>query len=265
MRKGFVLIKVFMQKEINIMLGKNIVRKSLSFFTLIAVWSAFSMVALATPGDVMSDITVSGQVSVNGQPTTSNSTVASGSTIVTGPNSSATVNLGKNGRVEILSDSSLTLKFTDNSIVGMLMAGKVKVSNIAGVATSITTRNSTVIADSGQSNTFGVDVGCADEDRCTQTYVETTVGLVTLRNGTNDKQVAAGTDATFGNPSQTGCKPCLRPGTAAPVNTAGIGTGAIAGILAALAGAVGAAVLLGTGSETDTELGGGVVVVSPSR
>ena len=110
-----------------------------------------------------------------------------------------------------------------------------------------------------------MDVGCGNEDRCAQTYVETTTGLVTLRNGSTDKQVAAGTDATYGNPSQTGCKPCLRPGSAAPVATAGLGAGAIAAILLAAAGAVGASIFLGTNTETDTEVGGGAVVISPSR
>ncbi len=246
------------------MLGKNIIRKSVTLLTAIAVWSAFSMTAIAAQDNGMGEVTVTGQVSVNGQSVVSNSTLTSGSTISTSANSTATVNLGKNGRVELLPDSSLTLKFTENSIVGMLMAGKVRVSNIAGIATSVTTRNSTVIADSGQANIFGVDVGCADEDRCTQTFVETVSGLVTLRNGTTDKQVAAGTDATFGNPSQTGCKPCLRPGTAAPVATAGFGAGAIAAVLLAAAGAVGAAVFLGSDSG-ETELGGGAVVLSPSR
>lgn len=245
------------------MLCKNIIRKSLTLLTAIAVWSASSMVAFAAPGDVMGEITVNGPVTVNGQSVVSNATLTSGSTITTGANGSAVINLGKNGRVEVLSDSSLTLKFSDNSIVGMLMTGKVRVSNAAGVAATVTTRNSTVIADTGQANTFGVDVGCADEERCTQTYIETTTGLVTLRNGSNDKQVAAGTDASYGNPSQTGCKPCLRPGTAAPVATAGLGAGAIAAILLAAAGAVGAAVFLG--SENETEVGGGAVVISPSR
>ncbi|MCY7375003.1 MAG: hypothetical protein LH472_03410 [Pyrinomonadaceae bacterium] len=245
------------------MLGTKLIRKSLTLLTAVAVWSAFSMIALAAPGDVMGEITVTGQVSVNGQAVVSNSTLTSGSTIVTGANSSAIVSLGKNGRVEILSDSSATLRFTDNSIVGMLTAGKVRVSNAAGVGTTITTRNATIIADAGQANVFGVDVGCGDEDRCAQTYVETTSGLVTLRNGSTDKQVAAGTDTTFGNPSQTGCKPCLRPGSAAPVATAGLGAGAIAAILLAAAGAVGAAVFLG--SDNPTEVGGGAIIVSPSR
>ncbi len=247
------------------MLGAKLIRKYLTFLTAVAVWSAFSMVAFAAPGDVMGEITVTGQVSVNGQTVVSNSTLTSGSTIVTGANSSAIVNLGKNGRVEILSDSSATLRFTDNSIVGMLTAGKIRVSNAAGIGTTVTTRNSTVIADASQSNVFGVDVGCGDEDRCAQTYVETTTGLVTLRNGSTDKQVATGTNATFGNPSQTGCKPCLRPGSAAPVATAGLGAGAIAAILLAAAGAVGAAIFLGANTETETAVGGGAIIVSPSR
>lgn len=246
------------------MLGTKLIRKSITLLTAVAVWSAFSMIALAAPGDVMGEITVTGQVSVNGQAVVSNSTLTSGSTIVTGANSSATINLGKNGRVEILSDSSATLRFTDNSIVGMLTTGKVRVSNAAGVGATVTTRNATVIADAGQANVFGVDVGCGDEDRCAQTFVETTTGLVTLRNGSTDRQVAAGTDASFGNPAQTGCKPCLRPGSAAPVVTAGLGAGAIAAILLAAAGAVGAAIFFGTESN-DTEVGGGAIVISPSR
>lgn len=245
------------------MLKKMLIRKSITLMTLVAVWCVFSMTAIAAPDDVMGEITVSGQVSVDGQAVASNSTIKSGSTIVTGANSTATINLGKNGRVEVQGDSSVTLKFTGNSIVGMLTAGKVLVSNSAGVATTVTTRNATVIADAGQADNFSVDVGCSDEVRCTQTYVETMTGLVTLRNGSTDKQVAAGTNATYGNPSQTGCKPCMRPGGGPPVAVAGLGAGAIAAILLAAAGAVGAGIFLGGGN--DVELGTGTSVISASR
>lgn len=225
------------------MLGKNLIRKSVTFLTAVAVWSAFSMTAFAAPDDIMGEITVSGQVTVNGQTAVSNSTIISGSTIVTGANSTATINLGKNGRVELLPDTNFTLKFSKNSITGTLDAGKVRISNAAGIATSVTTRNSTIVADAGQADIFGVDVGCADEARCTQTYVETTTGLVSLRSGSTDKQVAAGTDATFGNPSQTGCKPCLRPGSGISVPVAGF---AALPLLLAAGGAVGTAIFFGT-------------------
>ncbi len=246
------------------MFNKILIRKSITFMTAVAVWCVFSMSVIAAPDDVMGEITINGQVTVNGQTVASNSTVTSGSTIITGTNSTAVVSLGKNGRVEVLGDSSVTLKFTGNSIVGMLTAGKVLVSNSAGIATTVTTRNATVIADAGQADNFSVDVGCSDEVRCTQTYVETTVGLVTLRNGSTDKQVAAGTNATYGNPSQTGCKPCMRPGGGPPVAVAGLGGGAIAAILLAAAGAVGAGIFMG-GSNGEIEIGPPVAVVSPIR
>ena len=227
------------------MLGKNLIRKSITFLTAIAVWSVFSMPVIAAPDDVMGEIIVSGQVTVNGQTAVSNSTIISGSTIVTGANSTATINLGKNGRVELLPDTNFTLKFSKTSIVGTLDAGKVRNSNAPGVATSVTTRNATVVADAGQANTFGVDVGCADEARCTQTYVDTATGLVSLRSGSTNKQVAAGTDATVGNPSQTGCKPCLRPGSGISVPVAGLG---LLPLLFAVPAAVGTAIFFGGGS-----------------
>lgn len=246
------------------MLNKILIRKSITLLTVVAVWCVFSMTTLAAADDVMGEITVSGQVTVNGQTMASNSTITSGSTVVTGANSNAIISLGKNGRVEVQADSAVTLKFNGNSIVGMLTAGKVLVSNSAGIATTITTRNATVIADAGQADNFSVDVGCSDEVRCTQTYVETMAGLVTLRNGSTDKQVAAGTNATYGNPSQTGCKPCKRPGAGVPVSTAGLGLGAIAAILLAAAGAVGAGVFLSNGNG-DIEIGTGTTVISPNR
>lgn len=246
------------------MLGTSMIRKSLTFFTAVAVLCVYSMTVLAAPNDGMGEITVSGTVTVNGQAVVSSTTVSSGSTIVTGTNSSAIINLAGNGRVEVLSDSTLTLTFNANSIVGSLDSGKIRVSNKAGIATSFTTKNSTVVADAGQANTFSIDVGCGDTARCTQTFVETTTGLVTLRSGSTDKQVAAGTDASIGNPSQTGCQPCLKPGTGAPVPVAGIGAGALAALLIAAGGAVGAAIFLSK-KDNDVDLGGGVVVVSPNR
>ncbi len=247
------------------MLGKKIIEKSLTLLTALAVLCVYSTVALAQSGDMTGDITVNGQVTVNGQTAVSNSTVMSGSTIVTGTNSSAIISLGKNGRVEIMSDSSVNLKFTENSIVGMLSSGKVRVTDVAGIASTVTTRNATAIADTGQANTFSVDVGCGDDVKCTQTFVETTSGLVTLRSGNTDKQVAAGADASVGNASQTGCQPCMRPGSAPPTAVAGFGAGALTALLLAAGGAVAAAVYLTTKDGNNVTLGGTTNVISPLR
>lgn len=226
------------------MFGKNEIKKSITVLTAVAVWCVYSMVAFAAAPGVTGVISVIGQVTVNGQPAVTNSTVTSGSTITTGANSSAIINLGKIGRVELAADSNITLKFADNSIVGILSSGKARVSNASGIATTITTKDSAVIADAGQANSFAVQV------ECSHTHVDTMSGLVTMRSGNNDKQVAAGTDATAGNLSQTGCQPCLRPNSAPPVATLGLGGLPLALILLAVAGAVGTAIIIGNNNET---------------
>lgn len=240
------------------MLGINRIRKAITVMTAVAVWCVYSTVAIAAPTDITGEITVTGQVTVNGQAAVSNSTIASGATVTTAKGSSAVVSLGKLGRVEVSEDSGVTLKFSEGSIIAMLSSGKVRVSNNAGVATTVTTKNGTVIGNSGQSNSYGVEV------ECSHTHVDTASGLVTLREGTTDKQVAAGTSATAGDLSQAGCKPCMRPGSGESVPIAGIGTGALALILLGAAGAAGAAILLG-GSDNDVVIGGGTTVISPVR
>ena len=235
------------------MLGKNISRKFITSFTVAAVWCVYSMVALAMPVDQAGEITVTGQVTVNGQPAVSNSTILSGAVIQTGANSSAVVSLGKLGRVEVLADSNITLNFSTGSIVVLLQEGKTRVSNSAGTAATVTTKDMTAIADSSQDDNFLVEV------ECSHSHVDTTTGLVTMRVGSNDKQVAAGTTATAGNVSQTGCKPCLRPNSAPEVATIGLPW-----LILLAAGAAGVAIWLGTG-HGNTNTGGGVIVVSPTR
>jgi len=235
------------------MLGKNIIRKSVVSATMVAVWCVYSMVALAAPVDVAGEITVTGQVTVNGQPAITNSTVLSGAVITTAANSNAIVSLGKLGRVEVMSNSSVTLNFAQGSIVAVLSEGKARVSDSAGVAATVTTKNATFIADSGQANNFVVEV------ECSHSHVDTASGVVTMREGSNDKQVSAGTSAVAGNMSQPGCKPCLRPGSAPGPAIAGMPW-----LILLAAGVAGAGIFLATG-QGDTSVGGGTIIVSPTR
>jgi hypothetical protein len=234
------------------MLGNNRFRKLITSFTAVAVLCVYSMVVLAVPAASSAEITIVGQVSVNGQSAVSNATIVSGSSIVAGPGSSAIINLGRTGRIEILENTTLTLTFSDNSIVGILSSGRAKVANPAGVAATVATKNATVIADAGQADNFLV------EAECSHTHVDTTSGMVTLREGTTDKQVGAGTSAVAGDLAQTGCPPCLRPNSAPPVAVAGWPW-----LILLAAGAAGVAILLG--SDTETETDGGIIVVSPTR
>lgn len=234
------------------MFGKNIIRKSVTLVTAAAVWCVYSMAAFALPIDIAGEITVTGQVTVNGQAAVSNSTVLSGAIITTGPGSSAVVSLGKLGRVEILEGSSTTLRFSENNIVATLSEGKVRVSNPAGVASTVTTKHATVIGDAGQADNYLV------EAECSHTHVDTTTGIVTMREGSNDKQVVAGTSATAGNLVQTGCKPCLRPNSAPETAFAGWPW-----LILIAAGVAGVGIFLGGGGDNDGD--GTGVIVSPTR
>lgn len=234
------------------MFGKNLLRKSVTLTTLAAVWCVYSMVAFAMPVDSAAEITVTGQVTVNGQPAVSNATVLSGSVISTGSNSSAVVSLGKLGRIEISADSSATLNFGSDNIIAIVDSGKVRISSSAGVATTATTKNATFIADSSQANNFALEV------ECSHTHIDTTTGSVTMREGTTDRQVAAGSSATAGNMAQTGCKPCLRPGS-----TPGPAFAGWPWLLLVAAGVAGVGILLG--QDNNTDVGGSTDVVSPTR
>jgi hypothetical protein len=233
------------------MLGENIVKKLFTALASVAVLTVYSAWVFALPNTATAEITVTGNVTVNGQPAISSSTVLSGSTIATGANSSAIISLGKTGRIELLAESSLVLTFSESSIVGQLTAGKARIANAAGVATTITTKNATIIADAGQADNFTVEV------ECSHTHVDTTSGLVTMREGTNDRQVAAGGTATAGNLEQTGCKPCLRPNSAPPV-----GFGIPWWVFLVAGGIVATTILVKTENKPDDDT---TVVVSPRQ
>ncbi|MDM7923849.1 MAG: hypothetical protein QUS14_16260, partial [Pyrinomonadaceae bacterium] len=161
------------------------------------------------------------------------------------------VSLGRSGRVEVLESTNLTLNFSNSGIVAIVSSGKVRVANAQGVPATVTTKDATVIADAGQANSFLV------ETECSHTHVDTASGMVVLREGSNDRQVAAGTSATAGNLAQTGCEPCLRPDSAPPVRFAGWPW-----LLLIPIGVAGVILL---GKKSRTESGGGTIVISPVR
>ncbi len=231
------------------MLRKNIVHKLVTLGTLTAVWCVFSMVALAVPTEPSGVITVTGQVTVDGQPAVSNSTIMSGATVTTAKGSSAVVSLGKLGRVEVKEDTSLSLRFSDSDVIAMLDLGTVRVSATSGIGSTVTTKNATFVGGPGQADNFVV------EAECSHSHVDTTSGVVTMKQGASVQQVVAGTTAVAGNLVQVGCKPCLRPNPsnqAAPSN--------LAWLLLLVAGAAGVGIWLGTRGDNNPP-----TVASPTR
>lgn len=240
------------------MIKGTFIHKTLATCLALALWSVTSMVALAAAPQSSGEITVTGTVTVDGRNAVSGSTIASGSTITTAENSSAIVSLGKIGRIEVGQNTTFNVKFDNSGIYGTLNSGKVRVMNMNGFNASITTLEGLTIADANQANTFVV------EKECGHTHVDTVAGLVTLRTGGNDKQVAAGTDATAGSLQQTGCKPCIRPGSQQPTQVLGLGIGPLVGLLLGVGAIIGTAVVIGS-SKSDVNTRDNVIIVSPNR
>ena len=135
------------------------IRKALSMCLCVAILATYSMVALAVPGKTAGELTVSGKningespfVFVNGEAARSGRSVFSGSTIQTPETSSAVMNLGKAGKIELAPATSLTLTFDDKGIFGDLTSGKVTVLGANENVTIKTLNGKTVQVAAGQS------------------------------------------------------------------------------------------------------------------
>ncbi|MDT4967977.1 MAG: hypothetical protein QOJ64_2714 [Acidobacteriota bacterium] len=239
------------------MISRTWSRKSIAFCLAVAVLSVYSMVVLATPGQLGQtggELSASGQVTINGQNAISGATVFSDSTVTTAKGSSAVVSLGKLGRVELLPDTTMKISFTDTGIMGALESGRTRVSIPSGVSATITTKDGAVVADNTQADAFSIDTECGN------TIVATQVGRVELRAGNSVKQIAAGSQDTAGQ-AAPGTR-CTRLKTE---GMKGIGGGALAALLLAAGGAIAAAILAGRTENNDLNFGGSVVVISPTK
>jgi hypothetical protein len=127
------------------------IRKALSMCLVVATIATYSMVALAGSERVAGELSVSGKiingetpfVKVNGEAAQSGRSIFSSSTIATPENASATVNIGKVGKIELAPNTTLALSFDENGISGDLLAGRVTVLNSSDTV-SIKTLDGTV-------------------------------------------------------------------------------------------------------------------------
>jgi hypothetical protein len=155
----------------------------------------------------------------------------------------------------LAANSVLKLDFTEGGMSGSLANGRVKVSSNSGASAIVTTKDGSAVADMAQANVFTVDT------ECNNMHVATQSGVVALRGAGVDQQIAAGRDAAAGQ-AAPGTR-CTRL-AAAPAFSS-LSGGALAALLLAAGGAVVGAVIAGTSGNNNVDLGGGVVVVSPTR
>jgi hypothetical protein len=213
-------------------------RKALSVGLMLTVGSFATLTNTAALAEsapkAAGELAIIGAVTLNGTPAIAGATVFSDSTIKT-TNGNATINLGKQGRIELGPNAEMTVRFTGNSIGGNLLTGRAMVNAPAGVAVSVATAEGLAMSEGKQPVTVAVDVTCGN------TRVAAARSDVKLVAKNKVEYVAAGTTASVG--TQGTAPKCARlsaatkaeglsSGALAALILAGIG-GAIAGIIAA--------------------------------
>ena len=140
----------------------------LVFSLLLSLLAFRTTTAFTLParGAAAAEIMVTGQsdagekpfVIVNGERAFNGRTFFSNGTISTTETSSATITIGKLGRVELAPASSLSLTFSDGSISGVLSKGQVSVANVKGVSVRIETPDDSIKNDGSSASRFAVAV-----------------------------------------------------------------------------------------------------------
>ncbi len=106
---------------------------------------------------VAGDLWLTGAVTMNGTAVTSGMTVFNNSQVKTARGGSATVNLGKLGRIKLEPESEMVLQFANGLIGGNQLAGLTAISANKGIRSKVTTPHVLVEAD-------GTDVGLVSID-----------------------------------------------------------------------------------------------------
>jgi len=194
------------------------IKKALAVTLTVAVSSLNSLVVSNTMAQVTlklaGDMSVRGAVTLNGMNAASGATVFDGGQIKTGSNGSATINLGKQGQLELGADSELVLKLENGLIGGNLRTGRAIVSVPQGVGVNIFTADGTAITEGREAAILTVDVVCGN------TRVASAKSDAKVTAGERVEVVAAGQEVSVGTPG-TQAPNCKRMAVTAPA--AGIG------------------------------------------
>lgn len=138
--------------------SKTLIRKALSVCLMVAIYATYSMVILAGTERIAGELLISGKnssVKVNGETAQSGRSIFSASTISTPENTSAIINLGKFGKLELAPNTTANISFTDKGINGDLLSGKVTVLATTNAVNIKTTEGKIVKLNAGESVSAG--------------------------------------------------------------------------------------------------------------
>lgn len=147
--------------------SKTLIRKALSLCLMVAIYATYSMVTLASTERIAGELLISGKnssVKVNGETAQSGRSIFSASTISTPENTSAIINLGKFGKLELAPNTTANISFTDKGINGDLLSGKITVLGTTNAVNIKTTEGNIVKLNAGESVTAGKQQDDDDDD-----------------------------------------------------------------------------------------------------
>jgi hypothetical protein len=147
--------------------SKTLIRKALSLCLTVAICAAYSMVTLASTDKIAGELLISGKnssVKVNGQTAQSGRSIFTASTISTPENTSAIINLGKLGKLELAPNTTANISFNEKGINGDLLSGKITVLGANEAVNIKTTEGKTVTLSAGESVSAGRQQQDDDDD-----------------------------------------------------------------------------------------------------
>ncbi len=208
------------------------IRKAISSCLMIAMLATYSMVALAGTGKASGELIVTGNNTngnapfalVNGEAAKSGRTIFTSSTISTPDNTTAVINLGSTGEIELAPNTSLSVSFNDKNASVDLTSGSLTILKSAQ-SVNVNVGGQALMLNAGETATS--EAGKADDDY----------------RDSSGKCIDADKD---------GKEEC--------------NTGASWWLWALVFGGAAAGVVIAaTQGNNETQLGGGAIVVSPSR
>jgi hypothetical protein len=147
--------------------SKTLIRKALSLCLMVAIYATYSTITLAGTERIAGELLISGKnssVKVNGETAQNGRSIFSASTISTPENTSAIINLGKFGKLELAPNTTANISFTDKGINGDLLSGKITVLGTTSAVNIKTTEGKTVTLNAGESVTAGKQQDDDDDD-----------------------------------------------------------------------------------------------------
>ncbi len=147
--------------------SKTLIRKAISLCLVVAIYATYSTVTLASTEKIAGELLISGKnssVKVNGETAQSGRSIFTASTISTPENTSAIINLGKLGKLELAPNTTANISFTEKGINGDLLSGKITVLGTNDAVSIKTTEGKTVKLTAGESVTAGKQQQDDDDD-----------------------------------------------------------------------------------------------------